>query len=140
MPILKLTPTCKDYLWGGSRLRTDFGITVTVLSPLFKASGSRVAVCAVLGGAAASAAKAGSAAPGFVSAIPPASSNKPCFILCLFFIHVSPFYPKEKGAVAQGKNPSAAAPLRLHVSKSTKTLALDPVIFQKEITQTGHSE
>ena len=50
MPILKLTPTCKDYLWGGSRLRTDFGITVTVLSPLFKASGSRVAVCAVLGG------------------------------------------------------------------------------------------
>ena len=26
MPVLKLTPTCKDYLWGGSRLRTDFGI------------------------------------------------------------------------------------------------------------------
>ena len=50
MPVLKLTPTCKDYLWGDSRLRTDFGITVTVLSPLFRASGSRVAVCAVSGG------------------------------------------------------------------------------------------
>ena len=25
MNILKLTPSCKDYLWGGSRLRTDFG-------------------------------------------------------------------------------------------------------------------
>ena len=50
MPILKLTPTCKDYLWGDSRLRTDFGITATVLSPLFRASGSRVAVCAVSGG------------------------------------------------------------------------------------------
>ena len=22
MPVLKLTPTCKDYLWGGNRLRT----------------------------------------------------------------------------------------------------------------------
>ncbi len=26
MNILKLTPSCKDYLWGGSRLRTDFGM------------------------------------------------------------------------------------------------------------------
>ena len=26
MNILKLTPSCKDYLWGGSRLRSDFGI------------------------------------------------------------------------------------------------------------------
>ena len=26
MAILKLTPSCQDYLWGGSRLRTDFGI------------------------------------------------------------------------------------------------------------------
>ena len=26
MSILKLTPSCKDYLWGGSRLRTDFGV------------------------------------------------------------------------------------------------------------------
>lgn len=26
MPILKLKPTCKDYLWGGTRLRTEFGI------------------------------------------------------------------------------------------------------------------
>ena len=25
MAILKLTPSCQDYLWGGSRLRTDFG-------------------------------------------------------------------------------------------------------------------
>lgn len=26
MSILKLTPSCKDYLWGGSRLRTGFGV------------------------------------------------------------------------------------------------------------------
>ena len=26
MAIIKLTPSCKDYLWGGSRLRTDFGV------------------------------------------------------------------------------------------------------------------
>ena len=26
MAILKLKPTCKDYLWGGTRLRTEFGI------------------------------------------------------------------------------------------------------------------
>ena len=36
MPILKLTPTCKDYLWGGSRLRTDFGIK-SDLDPLAEA-------------------------------------------------------------------------------------------------------
>lgn len=47
---------------------------------------------------------------------------------------------KNKGAVAQGKIPSAAAPLRLNASKSTKTLAIDPLIFKKQITQTGPSE
>ena len=36
MPVLKLTPTCKDYLWGGSRLRTDFGIK-SDLDPLAEA-------------------------------------------------------------------------------------------------------
>ena len=36
MPILKLTPSCKDYLWGGSRLRTDFGIK-SDLDPLAEA-------------------------------------------------------------------------------------------------------
>ena len=36
MPILKLTPSCKDYLWGGSRLRTDFGIK-SDLEPLAEA-------------------------------------------------------------------------------------------------------
>jgi len=52
-----------------------------------------------------------------------------------------------EGAVAQGKksmhkekSPSAAAPLRLNASKSTKTLAIDPLISQKQITQTGPSE
>ena len=33
MNILKLTPSCKDYLWGGSRLRSDFGIK-SDLNPL----------------------------------------------------------------------------------------------------------
>lgn len=33
MSILKLTPSCKDYLWGGSRLRTDFGVQ-SDLNPL----------------------------------------------------------------------------------------------------------
>ena len=36
MPVLKLTPTCKDYLWGGNRLRTDFGIK-SDLDPLAEA-------------------------------------------------------------------------------------------------------
>ena len=36
MPILKLKPTCKDYLWGGDRLRTDFGIE-SDLHPLAEA-------------------------------------------------------------------------------------------------------
>lgn len=36
MPILKLIPTCKDYLWSGSRLRTDFGIRSN-LDPLAEA-------------------------------------------------------------------------------------------------------
>ena len=36
MNILKLTPSCKDYLWGGSRLRTDFGIK-SDLEPLAEA-------------------------------------------------------------------------------------------------------
>ena len=47
---------------------------------------------------------------------------------------------KQKGAVAQGKNPSAAAPLQLKASKSAKTLAIGPLIFKKQITQTGPSE
>ncbi len=32
----KLTPSCKDYLWGGSRLRTDFGVQ-SDLNPLAEA-------------------------------------------------------------------------------------------------------
>ena len=36
MAILKLTPSCKDYLWGGSRLRTDFGVQ-SDLDPLAEA-------------------------------------------------------------------------------------------------------
>ena len=36
MNILKLTPSCKDYLWGGSRLRSDFGIQ-SDLNPLAEA-------------------------------------------------------------------------------------------------------
>ena len=47
---------------------------------------------------------------------------------------------KQKEAVAQGKNPSAAASLRLNASRSTKTLAIDPLISKKQITQTGPSE
>jgi hypothetical protein len=46
----------------------------------------------------------------------------------------------KKEAVAQGKNPSAAASLRLNASRSTKTLAIDPLISKKQITQTGPSE
>lgn len=45
-----------------------------------------------------------------------------------------------KEAVAQGKNPSAAASLRVNASRSTKTLAIDPLISKKQITQTGPSE
>jgi hypothetical protein len=48
------------------------------------------------------------------------------------------WYRKE--AVAQGKNPSAAASLRLNASRSTKTLAIDPLLSKKQITQTGPSE
>ena len=36
MNILKLTPSSKDYLWGGSRLRSDFGIQ-SDLNPLAEA-------------------------------------------------------------------------------------------------------
>ena len=36
MNILKLTPSCKDYLWGGNRLRSDFGIK-SDLNPLAEA-------------------------------------------------------------------------------------------------------
>ena len=43
-------------------------------------------------------------------------------------------------AVAQGKNPSAAASLRLNASRSAKTLAIDPLISKKQITQTDPSE
>ena len=45
-----------------------------------------------------------------------------------------------KEAVAQGKNPSAAASLRVNASRSAKTLAIDPLISKKQITQTGPSE
>lgn len=30
MPILKLTPACKDYIWGGNRLASEFGIKADV--------------------------------------------------------------------------------------------------------------
>ena len=36
MPILRLLPRCKDYLWGGEKLRTDFGIQ-SDLNPLAEA-------------------------------------------------------------------------------------------------------
>ena len=36
MAIIKLTPSCKDYMWGGSRLRTDFGVQ-SDLDPLAEA-------------------------------------------------------------------------------------------------------
>ncbi len=36
MKILKLTPSCKDYLWGGERLKSEFGIN-SDLSPLAEA-------------------------------------------------------------------------------------------------------
>ena len=36
MPILKLKPSCKDYLWGGERLRTEFGVD-SDLNPLAEA-------------------------------------------------------------------------------------------------------
>ncbi len=36
MPILKLIPSCKDYLWGGEKLRTDFGVQ-SDLKPLAEA-------------------------------------------------------------------------------------------------------
>ena len=36
MSILKLKPACKDYLWGGDRLRTDFGVE-SDLHPLAEA-------------------------------------------------------------------------------------------------------
>ena len=26
MGLMKLKPACKDYLWGGNRLKTDYGI------------------------------------------------------------------------------------------------------------------
>jgi copper chaperone CopZ len=47
---------------------------------------------------------------------------------------------QTKEAVAQGKNPSAAASLRLNASRSEKTLAIDPLISKKQITQTDPSE
>ena len=36
MPILKLSPSCKDYLWGGEKLRTEFGVN-SELNPLAEA-------------------------------------------------------------------------------------------------------
>ena len=49
MNILKLTPSCKDYLWGGNRLRSDFGIKSN-LNPLaergwFPATRTAPAIC-----------------------------------------------------------------------------------------------
>ena len=52
----------------------------------------------------------------------------------------SPRWCTKNEAVAQGKNPSAAASLRLNASRSAKTLAIDPLISKKQITQTGPSE
>ena len=50
------------------------------------------------------------------------------------------FFLRIKEAVAQGKNPSAAASLRLNASRSAKTLAIDPLLSKKQITQTDPSE
>ena len=36
MKALQLTPACKDYLWGGQRLKTDFGVQ-SDLDPLAEA-------------------------------------------------------------------------------------------------------
>ena len=36
MPAYQLLPACKDYLWGGQRLKTDFGIQ-SELNPLSEA-------------------------------------------------------------------------------------------------------
>ena len=36
MPVLKLTPSCKDYLWGGERLKAEFGVR-SDLHPLAEA-------------------------------------------------------------------------------------------------------
>ena len=36
MPAYQLIPTCKDYIWGGQRLKTDFGIQ-SGLNPLSEA-------------------------------------------------------------------------------------------------------
>ena len=36
MPMLKLKPACKDYLWGGDKLRTDYGVQ-SDLHPLAEA-------------------------------------------------------------------------------------------------------
>ena len=52
----------------------------------------------------------------------------------------NPTSSSTKEAVAQGKNPSAAASLRLNASRSEKTLAIDPLISKKQITQTDPSE
>ena len=36
MPVFKLLPACKDYIWGGRRLKTEFGIN-SELEPLAEA-------------------------------------------------------------------------------------------------------
>lgn len=36
METIKLTPACKDYLWGGEKLRQDYGIQ-SQLHPLAEA-------------------------------------------------------------------------------------------------------
>ena len=36
MPAFKLLPACKDYIWGGQRLKTDFGVH-SELDPLAEA-------------------------------------------------------------------------------------------------------
>ena len=69
------------------------------------------------------------------------SPEKLASLLREFYISIwqLPVY-KAQEAVAQGKNPSAAASLRLNASRSTKTLAIDPLISKKQITQSGPSE
>ena len=31
MKTIQLTPSCKDYLWGGEKLRTEYGIPLHVI-------------------------------------------------------------------------------------------------------------
>ncbi|MFR1515517.1 MAG: hypothetical protein ACLSUC_13485 [Subdoligranulum sp.] len=62
------------------------------------------------------------------------------FCFSLLYLYPTVLSEHKKEAVAQGKNPSAAASLRLNASRSEKTLAIDPLISKKQITQTDPSE